>query len=275
MNNTRTTVRNTVSYIVIIIMCLGVFFPFLWMVSSSFKALPEVFMYPIQWIPKTFHWENYKKLIDFGFLNYYSNSLKVTLSITIIQGLTSSLAGYSFAKLRFPGRDKFFYLYIATMMIPSQIMMIPQFIIMGQLHLINTHMALILLGAFSPYTVFLMRQYFITMPSELIESARIDGCGELATFFKIALPLAKPVVATMVIFIIMAVWNDMMTPLIYIHKLSLKTIPLGLLDISSQYGVEMHLVMAGSCLAILPILLAYIFGQRSFIDGIMMGAVKG
>jgi multiple sugar transport system permease protein len=267
--------RTYTAYLLLIALSIIVVFPFLWMISSSLKLLQEVFAYPIQWIPKVLHWENYKTVIDVGFLKYLMNSLKVTGAIVLIQGLTSILAGYSFAKIRFPGRDIIFLAYIATMMIPGQVLMIPQFILMGKLQLSNSLYSLIILGSFSAYSVFMMRQYFITIPQEMIESARIDGCGEFQTLSRIILPLSKPMLATMLIFIIMAYWNDMLTPLVYLHRKSLFTLPLGILEVNSIYGTQMNLVMAGAFLSIIPILIAYVFGQKYFINGIMAGAVKG
>lgn len=269
--------NNIIIHVLLIALCVSIIFPFLWMVSASLKNLNEVYIYPIKWIPQKVMWSNYSTVIINGFAMFFFNSIKVTSMVVLIMVFLNSLAGYSFAKLRFPFRDKLFIIYIASMMIPLQILMIPQFVIIKSLELFNTHAALIMLQGFggSAFCVFLMRQYFITIHNDIIESARIDGASELRIFSTIALPLAKPALTALMVLIIMSSWNDMVTPLIYIVDKKLFTIPIGLLTLNDEHGQNTQYIMAGSCLALIPVFVAYIFAQKHFIEGITMGAVKG
>ncbi|MBC8079062.1 MAG: carbohydrate ABC transporter permease, partial [Gorillibacterium sp.] len=234
--------KNGLIFFFLILLSLTVIFPFLWMVSASLKNLNEVYSYPIQWFPSVFAWGNYAKVLEADFFRYLLNSLKVTLLTASFQLVFSSLSGYSFAKLRFPGRNALFMIYVATMMIPAQVLLIPQFFIIKRLGLFNSHWALILLGSFSAFSVFFMRQYFLTMPQEIIESARIDGCSEFRIFLRLAMPLALPAVATMSVLIIMGTWNDLLNPLIYLMDTQKATIPLGLMRFSTDKGTHMNYV---------------------------------
>ena len=247
-----------------------------WMFSASFKLDSEVFSVPIQWIPKTFHFENYVRIwqkIPFGLFTF--NSFKLTIIVTFIQVLTCSFAAYGFSKCKFRGRDTLFLCYIATIAIPWQIYMLPQYSLMQKLHLVDTHLGYILMQSFAAFGVFLLRQFYQSVPNELIEAARIDGLSEYGCYFRIVLPLAKPAIATLTIFTFVNTWNDFMGPMIYFNSEANKTIPLGIRMFIGQYSSEYQLIMAASVVALLPILILYVFCQRFFVQGIATSGLKG
>ncbi len=269
-------ILNVVKYVVILTLVFSMLLPFIWMVSASFKTNLEVFEVPIRWIPQTFHFENYSNIWEIS--NYprmFFNTVKLTVIITVLQLITSTLAAYAFSKIVFPERDKLFLVYLATLMVPFQVIMIPQFSIIRKMGLANTHMALILIQAFSPMGVFLVKQFFDGIPNELIEAGRIDGLNEFGIYSRIMIPLSKPVMATLTIFTVTTVWNDFLAPLIYINDAKLFTIQLGLRNLCSEFTTEYGQIMAASVMSVIPIFLLYCFFQRFFEEGMVAGAVKG
>lgn len=263
-------------YLVLILITVVTLLPLVWMFSASFKLDSEVFSVPIQWIPKTFHFENYVRIwqkIPFGLFTF--NSFKLTIIVTFIQVLTCSFAAYGFSKCKFRGRDTLFLCYIATIAIPWQIYMLPQYSLMQKLHLVDTHLGYILMQSFAAFGVFLLRQFYQSVPNELIEAARIDGLSEYSCYFRIVLPLAKPAIATLTIFTFVNTWNDFMGPMIYFNSEANKTIPLGIRMFIGQYSSEYQLIMAASVVALLPILILYVFCQRFFVQGIATSGLKG
>jgi len=262
-------------YLVIILVSLTMVLPFVWMLSASLKAETEIFGFPIKWIPETFHWDNYTKVwttVPFGL--YYLNTLKIAVITTVLVVINSSLAGYAFAKIKFPESNRLFFIYIATMMIPYQVMMIPQFMLMNQLGLVNTHWALIILGTFNPFGVFLFRQFFLSIPDELLEAARIDGLSEFGIYWRIVMPLSKPAIATLVIFSFMHSWNDFLGPLIYLTSDHLYTLQLGIQHFITEYNTEYSLLMAAAVSAIVPTIIVYFFAQDHFIKGVANTGIK-
>lgn len=250
--------------------------PFLWMLSTSLKTLPDVFKWPPQWIPNPPLWENYARvftLVPFG--RYFLNTAFVSAARVAGVVVTSAMAGYAFARLRFWGRDVLFFVYLGTMMIPGQVTMIPNFIIMRYLHWIDTYYALIIPQIFSAFGTFLMRQYFLSLPRELEEAAVIDGCNPWGVFRRIALPLALPALATLSIFTLLSSWNDFMWPLIMTNSPKLRVLSVGLSSFQETYVTNWPLLMAGAVLALLPVLIAYLFAQRYFVEGIAMSGIKG
>lgn len=263
-------------YLVLLLITVVTLLPLVWMFSASFKLDSEVFSVPIQWIPKTFHFENYVRIwqkIPFGRFTF--NSFKLTIIVTFIQVLTCSFAAYGFSKCKFRGRDTLFLCYIATIAIPWQIYMLPQYSMMQKLHLVDTHLGYILMQSFAAFGVFLLRQFYQSVPNELIEAARIDGLSEYGCYFRIVLPLAKPAIATLTIFTFVNTWNDFMGPMIYFNSEANKTIPLGIRMFIGQYSSEYQLIMAASVVALLPILILYVFCQRFFVQGIATSGLKG
>ncbi|MBK8137391.1 MAG: carbohydrate ABC transporter permease [Chloroflexi bacterium] len=264
------------TYAVLIILAVFMLLPFLWMVSASLKLDQDVFRVPIQWIPSKPVWSNFATIwTRIPFLTFFGNSLKLTVIITLLQLFTSSFAAYAFAKLKFPGRDWLFLAYIGSIAIPWQVYMVPQFIMMRRLDLVDTHLSLILLQAFSAFGVFLLRQFFISIPDEILDAARIDGMSEYGIFFRIMLPLSKPALATLTIFTAVAVWNDFMGPLIYLNSQSLKTIQLGLRMFIQQYGADYALIMAAALVSLIPVVILFVALQRFFVEGIASTGVKG
>ena len=264
-----------VKYLVIILVSLTMVLPFVWMLSASLKAETEIFGFPIKWIPETFQWDNYTKVwttVPFGL--YYLNTLKIAVITTVLVVINSSLAGYAFAKIKFPESNRLFFIYIATMMIPYQVMMIPQFMLMNQLGLVNTHWALIILGTFNPFGVFLFRQFFLSIPDELLEAARIDGLSEFGIYWKIIMPLSKPAIATLVIFSFMHAWNDFLGPLIYLTSDRLYTLQLGIQHFITEYNTEYSLLMAAAVSAIVPTIIVYFLAQDHFIKGVANTGIK-
>ena len=266
----------TLTYILLIALAALMLLPFLWMLSASLKLDKDVFRFPIQWIPEVPQWGNYVKIwIQIPFLTFFANTAKLTVIITFLQLFTSSFAGYAFAKLEFKGRDIIFLAYIASIAIPWQSYMVPQFIMMRRLDLVDTHMALILLQAFTAFGVFLMRQFFISIPNDIIDAARIDGLSEYGIYFRIMLPLSKPALATLTIFTAVTTWNDFMGPLIYLNSQDQKTIQLGLRMFIQQYSANYALIMAASLVSLIPVVVLFLAFQRFFVEGIASTGVKG
>ncbi len=212
-------------------------------------------------------------VVPFG--RFYWNSLVVATATTALQILTASLAAFAFSRLRFPGRDAIFLIYLATLMIPFQVTMIPNFILVRYLRWYDTYQALILPSAFSAFSTFLMRQYFRSLPLDFDEAARMDGASSWRIWAQIILPLSGPVVATLAIFNFQASWNDFLWPLIITNSLSMRTIPVGLSTFQGQYSTAWHLLMAGSVAALLPVLIIYIIGQNWFVRGIALTGMGG
>lgn len=263
-------------YALLIALALLTLLPFVWMVSASLKLDKDVFRFPIEWIPANPQWSNYARIwTQIPFLTFFANTAKLTAIITLLQVATSSFAAYAFAKLQFPGRDVLFLAYIASIAIPWQVYMIPQFIMMRNLGLVDTHMSLILLQAFTAFGVFLLRQFFISIPNELLDAARIDGLSEYGIYFRIMLPLSKPALATLTIFTAVGVWNDFMGPLIYLNTESLKTIQLGLRLFIQQYSADYALIMAASLVSLIPVIILFLAFQRFFVEGIASTGIKG
>ncbi|MSR77817.1 MAG: carbohydrate ABC transporter permease [Candidatus Omnitrophica bacterium] len=254
--------------------------PFLWMVTTSLKNPGEVSAFTESswrdWIPVSFVWKNYARVFQaVPFLRFYFNSIFVTVCTTVGQVATSAMAAYAFARLQFPGRDKIFFGYLATMMVPGAVTMIPVFILLRYLGWVDTYKAMIFPGIFSAYGTFMLRQFFLTMPRELEDAAKIDGCSYFGIFWKIILPLSKPALATLTTFTFMGSWMNFMWPLIVINTHEKFTLPVGLSYFQDMYTTNYTLLMAGSMMMILPILIVFMFNQRFFVEGIKLAGLKG
>lgn len=259
------------------LMMLG---PFLWMIATSLKLPGEVFSYQkpwwYDWVPTSFVWQNYAKAWQVvPFARFYLNSIFVVLLTTLGQVTTSAFAAYAFARLRFPGRDNIFFTYLATMMIPGAVTMIPVFILLEQLGWIDSYKAVILPGIFTAYGTFMLRQFFLTLPKDLEDAAKIDGCSYFGIFWRILLPLSKPALATLTTFTFMGSWMNFMWPLVVLNSHEKFTLPIGLAYFQSLHHTDWTLLMAGSLMMILPILLLFIFNQRYFVEGIKLSGIKG
>ncbi|MGM0147282.1 carbohydrate ABC transporter permease [Enterococcus sp. AZ162] len=263
-------------FTLLLIFSLLTLIPFIWMISASFKANNDVFSVPIQWIPKTWHPENYSIIwTRIPLLTFFKNTAILSIVITLIQLFTSSFAAYGFSKMHFKGRNLLFLAYIGTIAVPWQSYMIPQFIMMRQLGLSDTLLSLILLQAFSAFGVFLLKQYYSSIPDSLCESARIDGLSEWGIYRRIILPLTKPALASLTIITFVNTWNDYMGPFIYLSSTENKTIQLGLKMFVGLYDTEYALIMAASVLSVLPVAIVFLAMQKYFVEGIASSGVKG
>lgn len=258
----------------------GVLFllPFMWMLSTSFKLEADVFTYPVQWLPPT--WNGFGNYYDvwFGkhpFLLYYWNSIKVSVLTTVVSCLVSCLAAYGFSKVDFPAGKWLFLIVLATFMVPSQAILVPQFILYRYIGLFDSHLGLVLLGSFSVLGTFMLRQFFMGIHPEYIESAKMDGAGHVRIFFSIALHLVRPAIATYAILRFIWTWNDYQNPLIFLRSDHLFTIPLAMQKFTSINGEFYSLIMAAAVSAIVPLLILFVIGQKSVIEGIALGGVKG
>lgn len=272
----KVSVQTIAVYVAVISITLIMLLPFAWMLSASLKLSRDVFVFPIEWIPSQPRWENYTEIwtkIPLALFIY--NTSKLTIIVTLLQLLTSSFAAYAFAKLHFPYKNTLFLGYIATIAMPWQVYMVPQFLLMREFGLNNTHLALILLQAFTAFGVFLMRQFYMSIPNELCEAARIDGMNEYQIWAKIMLPLSKPALSTLTIFTFVTTWNDFLGPMIYLTKTELKTIQIGLRMFISQYSAEYGLIMAASVVALIPVLIVFLALQRFFVEGVASSGIKG
>lgn len=250
--------------------------PMIWMVSTSFKAESQVFAIPIRWLPLPFQPENYARAWAMtNWSLYFLNSFFVAGATTLLNVFFSSLAGYGFAKYRFPFRAAIFVLVLSTLMIPFQVIMVPLFIITKDLGWLNTYQGLIVPGAVTAFGTFMMRQFMITIPDELMSAARIDGCGELGIFWRIMFPLSRPAAAALAIFTFTGSWDSLLWPLIVTTKTSLRTLPLGLALFRSEYSTSYTALMAASVWTTIPIVILFVVLQRQFVQGIVISGLKG
>lgn len=269
--NGRRTAARVCVYFCLIAGLAVVLIPFLWMISTSLKDIGQTLTTEIHFIPREILWSNYVKVwsvLPFG--HFFLNSLLVSAAVTVLQLFTCSLAAYAFSRLRWPGRDTVFVLYLAAMMIPGQVILIPDFIIIRFLGAINQLSGVILPQIFSVFGVFLLRQFFLTIPASLEEAAVIDGCSHFRIYSRIILPLAKPGIATLGVFSFMFSWNNFLWPLVVLNDQAKYTVPLGILSFQGQFSTDWPMMMTAACLAMLPILLLYAFAQRYFIEGIAL-----
>ena len=268
--------RRVLLYIVLILIAVIMVVPFLWMLSTSLKTQYDAVKIPPVWIPDPPQWENYVKLFtEQPMFQFMLNTIKIVFFVVLGQLFFSSLAAYSFARISFKGRNVVFFFYIATLMVPGQGTMIPTYLMFAKAGLTDNHLALILPAFFSAFGVFLLRQFFMSLPRELEEAAEIDGCNPFMTYWRIMLPLVVPAMLTLGVFTLMNTWNDYMGPLIYLSSPEKYTMTLGIAYFKGVYTTQWNLVMAGSIVSVVPILIAYLCAQKYFIEGIAFSGVKG
>ena len=273
---TASVIKRVFIYLILILVALFTLIPFVWMISASLKLDREVFTYPMKWIPETFHWENYSLIWQkVPLVTYLKNTAIIAIIVTFIQTLTSSFAAYAFAKLNFRGRDVLFICYILTIAVPWQAYMLPQFIMLRSVGLYDTRWAIIILQSFSAFGVFLMRQFYQNIPTDLCEAARIDGLSEYGIWARIMLPLSKAAIATLVIFTFVGTWNDYMGPMIYLTRDENKTIQVGIKRFIQENSSDYHLIMAVSVCSLVPVTVVFLFLQKYFIEGIATSGLKG
>lgn len=266
----------TLLYILLIISGAVMIIPFAWMLSTSLKDGGAVLTMPPQWIPNPVTLDNFRQIFDlYPIGRMFFNSLLVAVAVTLGQLLTCSMAAYAFARLKFRGHNVVFLLYLATLMVPFQVTITPLFIMMRIFGWINTYQGLILPGVFSAFGTFLLRQAFMTIPTEYEEAAYMDGASPLTIFLKIILPLSKPALATLSVFSFMGSWNSFMWPLFIVREESLMTLPVGLATLQGRWVTEWNLVMAGSVITVLPMLILYLVAQKYLVQGYVMSGLKG
>lgn len=250
--------------------------PLLWMLSVSFMQTGEASHFPPPLLPTHATLGNYRELfVRAGIGRFLFNSFLISTCVMVLSVLFNTLAGYAFAKLRFKGRDRTFQALLAALVIPGQVAMMPLFLLLKQMGLVNTYMGAIVPGMAAIFGIFLVRQYARSIPDELLEAARIDGAGEWRIFFQIVLPALKPILVTLAIFSFLGAWNDFMWPLIILSDDSLQTLPVALASLSREHVMDYELMMAGSVVTILPVLLLFLVLQRYYIQGLLLGSVKG
>jgi len=258
-----------------IIAALIVLVPFIWMITTSFMRSGESFAYPPRFFPKKITLEQYTILFrDLHFLRNFLNSFAVASLMTISSLFINSLAGFAFAKYSFKARKFIFTSFLATMVIPAQVGMLPVFLILRQMGMLNTYWGLILPGAVSAFNIFFFRQYMTTIPTDLIDSARIDGCSDFKIYWRIVLPLARPALVTLGLFTFLGTWNDFMWPLIVMNKDTMYTLPVALANLMGEHAPDTELMMAGSVVTTLPIMVLFLALQKSYVSGLVAGGLK-
>ncbi|MFB7252460.1 carbohydrate ABC transporter permease [Microbacterium sp. NPDC056234] len=275
--STRRRLGRILGYLALAAFAIGLLLPFFWMLMSSLKTANEVFSVPVVWIPETFVWQNYIDIwTKADMLTWIRNTLVLAVSVTFLQVLTGSFAAYGFARMRFAGRDILFLIYVGTIAVPWQSYMIPQFILLSNLKVSNTLWAIILLQAFGAFGVFLMKQYYETIPEELSEAARLDGLSEYGIWRRIMLPLSIPAIASLSLLTFVNTWNDYLGPLIYLRNPDLWTIQLGLKSfVSNLFDTNYALLFAGLTISVVPIAIIFLLGQKYFVEGIATSGMKG
>ena len=250
--------------------------PLLWMVSVSFMPAGEASRFPPPLLPSAATLDNYREMFGrTGMGRNFVNSVLVSVAITLGSLLCNTLAGYAFAKLRFAGRERVFQALLAALVIPAQVAMLPLFLLMKQLGLVNTYAGVVVPALAGVFGIFLVRQYARSIPDELLEAARIDGAGEWRIFFRIVLPMLKPVLVTLAIFTFMAAWNDFMWPLIVLTDQAHYTLPVAMASLSREHIMDVEMMMAGAVVTVLPVLARFLLLQRYYIQGLLLGSVKG
>lgn len=263
-------------YVVSILLAVIALIPFLWMISTSLKSRGALMSIPIEWIPAEPTLDAYTEVFSrFPFLRTIGNSLLISVSYTLITLICASMAAFAFAKLRFRGSGAILSVYIATMMIPTQVTMIPLFVVMNRLGFIDSYASVILPSMFKPFAVFLLVQQMRTIPNDYIDAARIDGAGLFQTYRKVALPLCIPTLATLAVTTFMESWNDYLWPLLMLTDRNKMTLPIALSTLNGQYNTEYNVLMAGSLISMIPIIIIYIAAQKQFKSGLMAGGIKG
>lgn len=264
--------------IVLLVLGLACIYPFFFMLSSSFKPSGDVLSTPLQLIPKNFTLMNFDTLFNnefYDFFKWYGNTVIMTGLTLVLKLFIITITAYGFAKIKFPGRDGIFLVLLAALMIPSDIMIMPRYIIFKELHILNTMWSLILPAAVDVYFVFLLRQAFVAVPEALSEAARIDGCGHFTIYRRIIVPLCMPQISTMLLFSFVWIWNDYMGPYLYISDINKQMISVGIKLFASGQAQDYGAQMAGATLVLVPVIVAFFLCQKYFVEGITSGAVKG
>lgn len=272
----RTTLRHTLIHLILIVGVVFMFIPLAWTLSTSLKSPGEVYIFPPTWIPKKILWSNYLDAVTaIPFFRYLWNTTYITLASIVGKVISITLVAFSFARLQWRGRDAVFLLMLSTMMLPPHITLIPQFIMFKYWGWIDTFKPLIVPAFFGgPWLTFLVRQYFMTLPRELDDAARIDGCSSFGVYWRIIMPMAKPAILIVIIYVFNGTWNEFLLPLVFLHSPDNFTLALGLRMFQGEASTSWNLLMAASLLTMLPVIILFFFSQRHFIQGIVFTGVK-
>jgi ABC-type glycerol-3-phosphate transport system permease component len=273
----RKRIATTAVYLVLIALCIAFLSPFALMVSTSLKTEDRIFTETIEWIPRTIRWQNYAEALQsFPFLLYLRNTLFVCALVVVGTVLSSALPAYGFARLRWKGRDVLFLIMLATIMLPAQVTMLPVFVMFRTLGWTGTYLPLVVPPFFgSAFAIFLLRQFFLTIPQELSDAARIDGCSEWRIFWQIIVPLSVPALATVALFAFIGAWTDFINPLVYLTDENTYTLAVGLQTFVGRHSSEWNLLMAAATVVTLPLMVVFFFTQKLFIEGITLTGIKG
>ena len=272
----RRFLSTTGYYVVSIILAVVAMIPFVWMISTSLKSRGALMSIPIEWIPDEPTLSAYGEVFSrFPFLRTIGNSLFISVAFTLITLISASMAAFAFAKIRFRGSDVILKLYLAMMMIPTQVTMIPLFIIMNRLGLIDSYASVILPSIFKPFAVFMLVQQMRSVPNDFLDAARVDGAGIFTVYTRIALPMCAPTLATLAVTTFMESWNDYLWPLLMLTDRNKMTLPIALSTLNGQYNTEYNVLMAGSLISMIPIIIIYLCAQKQFKNGLMAGGIKG
>jgi multiple sugar transport system permease protein len=267
--------NHIISFTFLLIGSFIMIFPFIWMVLSAFKTTADVYTYPPRWLPSELHYQNFKRVFEYvPFVLYYFNSIFTTVVQTFFEITLSIMAAYAFAKLKFPGRDKLFVLVQSTMLMPAIVTMIPLFIIIGNMKLVDTYAGIMLPQLFSAFTVILIYQFFKGVPNELVEAARIDGCGYFRVLTGVMIPNTTTAISTAALFAFLQHWRSYTWPLIVTNSTRLRTLPIGLKYLVTESSSEYQVMMAASLMAIVPVLLVYVFTEKQFVKSITLTGLK-
>lgn len=272
----KRALQRALTHFFLMLVSLTMITPFVWMVLSSFKSDGEMMAIPMRWLPTVWRTNNYVTTFNMApWGRYLVNTLVITGSSVLLQLLVASMAAYAFARLQFKLRNLLFVIYLSTMMLPYQVTMVPSFIIIKNFGWIDNHLSLIVPNAFSVFGVFMLRQFFLSIPTELEEAARIDGCGHLRLFWEIIMKNSKPALATLTLFIFKGVWNEFLRPMLYLNKQELWTMSLGLSKFQGNYVSMWSNLMCGAVVTVIPVIIVFMFTQRYFIEGIVASGIKG
>lgn len=272
----KQSIKHLIIHVVLILGAIVMITPFLWMILTALKTYPETIHVPPTIFPKQWQFQNFIKVFQqIDLLTYYRNTIIMVVGRTVGQLIFCSLTAYAFARMRFKGRNVLFVLVLSLLMVPSQIVLIPSFVIMKEFGWIDTFYALITPGIFSAFGVFLLRQFFMAIPKELDESAKMDGCSYFGIYWRIILPLSKPAMIALAIFAIISTWNDFLWPLIVTNSDKMRVLSIGLASFQGQYVTDYPMLMTGGVLATIPMIIVFIFLQKYFIEGISLTGTKG
>jgi multiple sugar transport system permease protein len=269
-------INNLFTYIVLLIGSVIMLVPFIWMVLTSFKTYAETVKIPIQWLPSEWNLDNYREvLLKLDFIRYYGNTIVVTILTLVLMMFIGSLAAFAFARMEFPFKNIIFYALLTVFMVPAQMTIIPKYLIISKLGWVDSMKALVVPNIFSVYTMFMLRQFFAAIPLELEDAGKIDGCSYFRLYWNIELPLCRSSFVAMTVLNVLWCWNDLLWPLIATSSDKMRVLSVAMATLQGQHGTEYHLLMAAGVMAIIPMIIIYIFGQRYFIEGIAFTGVKG